>query len=180
MSRTTEKRRILGIDPGSVSTGYGIVDAEGNRLAHVHSGRIDARGGAFADRLRRIFEGISAVVEEYEPSEVAVEKVFVARNPDAAVKLGQARGAAICGALQAALPVHEYSPSEIKQAVVGGGRAAKEQVQHMVAMLLTIREPLQSDQADALAVAICHAHTAASAVAMARQAVPNRRRGWRR
>ncbi len=175
-----EPRRILGIDPGSVSTGYGVIDAAGNQLRHVESGRIDAGKGDFPDRLRRIFEGISDVVDRTQPAEVAVERVFVAHNADSAIKLGQARGAAICGALRAALPVAEYSPTEIKQAVVGSGRAAKEQVQHMTGMLLSLRETLQSDQADALAVAICHAHTSASVLAMAqRTVVPARRRGRR-
>lgn len=177
---TAETRRILGIDPGSVTTGFAVIEARGNRLKHLDSGPIRAGQGDFPDRLRRIYEGIVTVVERHDPTDVAIEKVFVARNPDSAIKLGQARGAAICGALQAALPVHEYSPSEIKQAVVGGGRAAKEQVQHMVAMLLGIREALQADQADAMAVAVCHAHMAASKVAMAGQVVPSRRRRGRR
>lgn len=159
--------RILGIDPGSVTTGFAVIDADKGRLTHVASGCIAAGSGEFPARLRTIFDGISAVVEEHRPSEVAVEKVFVARNAQSALKLGQARGAAICGAVQAALPVAEYSPTEIKQAVVGRGAAGKEQVQHMVGVLLSLRGALQSDEADALAVAICHAHTRASAVAMA-------------
>lgn len=170
-----EPRRILGIDPGSVITGFAVIDARGDRLVHVDSGCIQVGRGEFPDRLRRIYEGIGAVVERLAPTEVAVERVFVARNADSAIKLGQARGAAICGALKGALPVHEYSASEIKQAVVGSGRAAKEQVQHMVAMLLGIRDALQSDQADALAVAVCHAHTSASPITAARQAVAGRR-----
>jgi len=169
----------LGIDPGSVKTGWAVVDAQGNHLRHVDSGHIEAGKGDFPDRLRLIFEGVRAVVDRCQPTAVAVERVFVARNADSAIKLGQARGAAICGALQAQLPVAEYSASEIKQAVVGSGRAAKEQVQHMVAMLLQIREKLQSDQADALAVAVCHAHTEASALTMAQRSLATGRRGRR-
>ena len=157
-----QSRRILGIDPGSVRTGWGVVDAQGDRLIHVDSGFIQAGQGDFPERLRTIFDGIKDVSAALSPTAMAIERVFLARNPDSAIKLGQARGAAICGALQASLPVAEYSASEIKQAVVGSGKAGKEQVQHMVAMLLGLREALQSDQADALAVAVCHAHTAAS------------------
>jgi len=158
-------RRILGIDPGSVRTGWAVVDSQGDRLIHVDSGFILAGQGDFPERLRKIFDGIQSVAATHAPTAMAIERVFVAHNPDSAIKLGQARGAAICGALQASLPVAEYSASEIKQAVVGSGRAGKEQVQHMVAMLLGIREALQADQADALAVAVCHAHTAASVLA---------------
>lgn len=165
--------RILGIDPGSVITGYGIIENRGRQLVHVHSGRIQAGRGAFPERLWRIHSGIAELVSSYQPDEVAVEKVFVSRNVDSALKLGQARGAAICGAFGPDLPVAEYAAGEIKQAVVGGGRAAKEQVQHMVAMLLSLRGRLQEDQADALAVAICHAHMRASRLKMAAKSPEN-------
>ncbi|MDQ2068514.1 crossover junction endodeoxyribonuclease RuvC [Natronospira bacteriovora] len=180
MAAGGEPCRILGIDPGSVNTGYAVIEALGSRLRHLESGRIAAGNGAFTDRLRLIFDGISDVVDRLAPAEVAVERVFVAQNADSAIKLGQARGAAICGALRSALPVSEYSPTEIKQAVVGSGRAAKEQVQHMVGLLLSLRETLQADQADALAVAICHAHTRASPIAMAQRTVVTRSRRGRR
>lgn len=165
--------RILGIDPGSVTTGFGIIETRGRKLVHIHSGHIQAGRGAFPERLRRIYCGIAELVTDHQPAEVAVEKVFVSRNVDSALKLGQARGAAICGVVGPELPVAEYAAGEIKQAVVGGGRAAKEQVQHMVGMLLSLRGRLQEDQADALAVAICHAHMRASRVAMAARSSEN-------
>ncbi len=168
--------RILGIDPGSQNTGYGIIDVEGAHHAHVASGRLRIRGEDLAGRLGLIFGGIRDLVAEWRPDEVAVERVFMSRNADSALKLGQARGAAICGVVEAGLPVAEYSPREIKQAVVGSGGAAKEQVQHMVRVLLNLREALQADQADALAVAICHGHVRAS---LARVAGARAARGGR-
>ncbi|MAT65701.1 MAG: crossover junction endodeoxyribonuclease RuvC [Gammaproteobacteria bacterium] len=154
--------RILGIDPGSRQTGFGLIDAEGNRMRHVHSGFLRIQGEDFPARLRAIFLGIRELVQDYAPEAVAIEQVFVSRNADSALKLGQARGAAICGALQAEVPVAEYSPREVKQALVGRGGAAKEQVQHMVGLLLNLPAPLQADQADALAIAICHHHVSAT------------------
>lgn len=150
--------RILGIDPGSRQTGFGLIDAEGSRVSHVHSGFLRLQGEDFPARLRAIFVGIRELMHEYQPEAVAIEQVFMARNADSALKLGQARGAAICGALAADVPVAEYSPREVKQALVGRGGAAKEQVQHMVGLLLKLPAPLQADQADALAIAICHHH----------------------
>ncbi len=148
--------RILGIDPGSRTTGFGLVECEGRHYRHLHSGAIRVSGGTLAERLGCIFRGVADLVEAWQPDEVAVERVFMARNADSALKLGQARGAAICGVMQAALPVAEYSPREIKQAVVGKGGADKVQVQHMVRALLNLSGLPQADQADALAVAICH------------------------
>ena len=150
--------RIIGVDPGSRSTGYGVVDVAGTRLVHVASGHVRAGDGDWPDRLRRIFEELGAVIDSHAPSEFAIEKVFMHRNPSSALKLGQARGVAILAASLRALPVHEYSPNEVKQAVTGKGHASKEQIQYMTRMLLALREPPQSDQADALAAAICHAH----------------------
>lgn len=150
--------RILGIDPGSRVTGFGIIDVSQGKTSHVHSGDITLSGDALTDRLGQIFRRVIDLVERYQPDEMAIERVFMARNADSALKLGQARGAAICGAVQAAVPVSEYSPREIKQAVVGRGSAAKEQVQHMIRVLLNLRAELRADQADALAVALCHSH----------------------
>ncbi len=150
--------RIIGVDPGSRSTGYGIVDADGVRLVHVASGFVRAGDGDWSGRLRRIFEELGAIIDVHAPSEFVIEKVFMHRNPSSALKLGQARGVAILAGSMRSLPLHEYSPNEVKQAVTGRGHARKEQIQYMTKVLLALREPPQTDQADALAVAICHAH----------------------
>ena len=150
--------RIIGVDPGSRSTGYGIVESDGSRLVHVASGFVRAVEGEWAGRLHRIFEELGVVIDTYAPGELAVEKVFMHRNPSSALKLGQARGVAILAGALRSLSVHEYSPNEIKQAVTGRGHASKEQIQYMTKVLLSLREPPQTDQADALAVAICRAH----------------------
>ena len=150
----------MGIDPGSRITGYGIVDVDGPRSRHVASGCIrTASDRPLPERLKTIFEGVSEVIRQYQPMEVAAEQVFMHRNPDSALKLGQARGAALCAVVMAGLPVSEYAPRAIKQAVVGGGAADKTQVQRMVALLLNLPELPRTDAADALAVAICHGHT---------------------
>lgn len=152
--------RILGIDPGSVRTGIGIVEADGTgQCRHLHHEALQVGGGDFPGRLKAIFDGVQALIDRYRPDEVAVERVFLAKNPDSALKLGQARGAAICAVVARGLPVHEYSPMQIKNAVVGRGVAEKGQVQHMVAVLLGLKEKPQADAADALAVAITHAHS---------------------
>ena len=150
--------RIIGVDPGSRSTGYGIVDAAGSRLVHVASGFVTSTAGDWSDRLRAVFDGLGAVLDTHAPCEFAIEKVFLHRNPSSALKLGQARGVAILAGALRSLTLHEYSPNEIKQAVTGKGHASKEQIQYMTRMLLSLREPPQTDQADALAVAICRAH----------------------
>ena len=150
--------RIIGVDPGSRSTGYGIVESDGSRLVHVASGFVRTAHGEWSDRLRRIFDDLGEVIDTYSPDEFAIEKVFMHRNPSSALKLGQARGVAILAGARRSLSVHEYSPNEIKQAVTGKGHASKEQIQYMTKVLLTLAEPPQSDQADALAVAICRAH----------------------
>ena len=155
--------RIIGVDPGSRSTGYGVVESDGSRLVHVDSGFVRTAEGAWADRLRGVFEGLGTVIDTYSPDEFAIEKVFMHRNPSSALKLGQARGVAILAGALRSLPVHEYSPNEIKQAVTGKGHASKDQIQYMTKVLLALREPPQSDQADALAVAICRAHLRATA-----------------
>ena len=151
--------RIIGVDPGSRSTGYGIVDADGTRLVHVASGFVRSGEGEWPGRLQGIFEELGAVIDAGSPHEFVIEKVFMHRNPSSALKLGQARGVAILAASVRSLPVYEYSPNEVKQAVTGKGHASKEQIQYMTRALLSLREPPQTDQADALAVAICHAHT---------------------
>ena len=151
---------ILGIDPGSRVTGYGVVSMEKQRSTHVASGCVDVADLPLDGRLRTIFEGITAVIEEHRPDEVAVEKIFMNRNADSALKLGQARGVAIAAAALRFLPVAEYSANEIKLAVVGRGHATKDQVQHMVkALLVMTDDKLRADAADALAVALCHGHT---------------------
>lgn len=151
--------RILGIDPGSLFTGYGVVDYDGQRLEHVANGCIRVVGDDFSARLREIFRGVGAVLAEFRPEELAVEKAFVHKNADSALKLGQARAAAICATLEADLPLYEYTPREVKLALTGKGSADKQQVQHMVKILLDLQGRMQTDSADALAVAICHAHS---------------------
>jgi crossover junction endodeoxyribonuclease RuvC len=151
--------RILGIDPGSQITGYGVIDGDGIRNRYLDCGSIRLPMAPFPERLRLIFEGIAEIIKTHRPDEVAIEQVFVSRNPNSALKLGQARGAAICAAVTRGLPVSEYTPREVKLAVVGGGGADKEQVQHMVCVLLGLNARPQSDAADALGIALCHSHT---------------------
>ena len=150
--------RILGIDPGSRQTGYGIIDAGKNHSEHVDSGCIYVKGDSFAERLGYIFQQISEIITEYQPVELSIEQVFVNKNVDSALKLGQARAAAICAAVNSGLKVSEYTPKAVKSAVVGTGNASKEQVQHMMSMMLKLEKGLQADQADALGIALCHAH----------------------
>ena len=150
--------RILGIDPGSRVTGYGIIDFTRNRAVHVASGCIPVCGEDLAGKLRVIYEAIIALVERHEPAEMVVEQVFVHRNPESALKLGQARGAAVLAGAMRTLPVYEYAPRAIKQAITGTGSATKEQVQHMIKVLLGLSQSPPTDAADALGVALCHAH----------------------
>jgi crossover junction endodeoxyribonuclease RuvC len=151
--------RILGIDPGLACTGYGVLEKNRSTLAYVASGRIRSNDKEpLADRLSVILAGLAEVIESYHPVEVAVEKVFVNVNPKSTLLLGQARGAAICAAVLARLPVSEYTALQVKQAVVGKGHAKKEQVQEMVKRLLKLPGHPSPDAADALACAICHAH----------------------
>ncbi|HET7593782.1 MAG TPA: crossover junction endodeoxyribonuclease RuvC [Rhodanobacteraceae bacterium] len=156
--------RILGIDPGSQRTGVGIIEADATgRLRCVVYATLRVAGEeTFPLRLKRIYDELGAIIDAEAPVEAAVERVFMAKNADSALKLGQARGAAICAAVGRGLVIHEYAPNAIKQAVVGKGHAGKEQVQHMVGILLNMRGPLQADAADALAIAITHAHLRAS------------------
>jgi crossover junction endodeoxyribonuclease RuvC len=152
---------ILGIDPGSRITGYGLISKEGNRLIHIDNGAIFTQSAKdFPQRLEQIFKGLSAIIEQYQPEAVAVENVFLAKNAQSALKLGQARGAAIVAAVNVGLDVFEYTALQVKQAVVGSGRAEKTQVQQMIKALLNLPEVAQEDASDALAVAVCHAHSA--------------------
>jgi crossover junction endodeoxyribonuclease RuvC len=151
--------RILGVDPGSRITGYGVIDVDGDRATLVRHGVIRAGGGEFTERLGLIFNGVREVIAELAPTQVAVETVFVNKNAASALKLGQARGAAVCAAISQGLPVSEYTPRSVKQAIVGRGGADKVQVQHMVCVLLQLPETPPEDAADALAVALCHQHT---------------------
>jgi crossover junction endodeoxyribonuclease RuvC len=150
---------ILGIDPGSRVTGYGVVSMERNKVVHLASGCIEVADLAFANRLCVIYDALSEVARTYQPMEAAIEKVFMSRNVDSALKLGQARGVAIVAMAKLEIPVHEYSPNEIKQAIVGRGHADKTQVQQMVKTLLSLAEVPRADAADALAIAMCHGHT---------------------
>jgi len=148
---------ILGIDPGSRITGFGLIENHVDRLIYIASGNIKVSGDSLPQRLGCIFNEIENVIQKHRPEQMSIENVFMARNPDSALKLGQARGAAICAAYRAGLEIAEYAPREIKQAIVGSGAANKEQVQHMVKHLLGIRLKLKADEADGLAIAICHA-----------------------
>ncbi len=147
---------VLGLDPGSIRTGYGLVEFSGQIERHVASGCVRPRSSVMVDRLREIFEVITELVERYQPHEVAIERVFVHRNPDSALKLGQARGVALCAAVTLSAPVFEYAPRMIKQSVVGTGTADKTQVSHMIQALLKVPKPLSADASDALAACLCH------------------------
>jgi crossover junction endodeoxyribonuclease RuvC len=155
--------RILGLDPGSQCTGYAVVEtgtpAAGARVTYVVSGSIRTRGGSLTERLQEIFVGVDRLSNEYRPDEVAIERIFMHRNADSALKLGQARGAALSGTFALRPRVFEYAPREVKLAVVGTGGAQKEQVQLMVRRLLNLSGPMGADAADALAIALCHAHS---------------------
>ena len=150
--------RILGIDPGLRITGFGIIEKSGSTLAYVVSGCIKSGSSDLPDRLKTVLEGLREVIETHQPQQVALEKVFVNVNPASTLALGQARGTAICAAVDAGLPVAEYTALQVKQAVVGNGHARKEQVQEMVKRLLRLAGAPSADAADALACAICHAH----------------------
>ena len=157
---TAPPRRILGIDPGLRATGFGIISVAGNALSYVTCGCIRSSGGELPARLKVILDDLREVIDRHQPTEVAIEKVFVNVNPQSTLLLGQARGAAISAAVLADLPVAEYTALQVKQAVVGHGKAAKEQVQEMVRRLLRLPGAPLPDAADALACAIAHAHAA--------------------
>ena len=151
--------RIIGLDPGLRHTGWGIIEASGNRLRHVANGLVRSDpDGALSDRLRQLFEGVNAVLDDYAPEEAAVEETFVNKNPTSTLKLGQARGIALLAPALAGLRVAEYAPNLIKKSIVGTGHAQKRQIEMMVQTLLPGVAIAAADAADALAVAICHAH----------------------
>ncbi|MFT4995162.1 MAG: crossover junction endodeoxyribonuclease RuvC [Paraglaciecola sp.] len=161
---------ILGIDPGSRITGYGVIKQLGGKFEYLGSGCIRMQGDELASRLHQIFNGVSEIINQFQPTTFAIEQVFMAKNPDSALKLGQARGAAIVAATVMHLPVSEYSARQIKQSVVGKGNAEKAQVQHMVTHILKLSATPQADAADALAVALCHSHTQQSLIRLSGQA----------
>jgi len=151
--------RILGIDPGSLVTGWGVVQVDGTHLTHIAHGTIaTSSADAQGERLRRIHQGIQEVLRKYRPSGVSLERVFFARNVASALKLGQARGVALLAAAEQEIAVAEYAAAEIKVAVTGFGQATKQQVQKMIAVLLCLRGEVAADAADALAAAVCHIH----------------------
>lgn len=159
-------KRILGIDPGSVITGYGVIDTDGIRDFHVTHGVVRVIGDSLPEKLGFILGEVTRIIDEWHPAEVGVEQVFVSKNPMSALKLGQARGAAICAAVQCGLPVSEYSARTVKQAAVGYGAAGKEQMQEMIRVLLSLEKQPATDAADGLAVALCHAHSMNAAVSI--------------
>lgn len=167
---------LLGIDPGSRHTGYGVIEQVGNRSRALAFGTISTSGAEMAPRLGTIFAGLCEVMNAHGPEEVSIEKVFMARNPDSALKLGQARGAALTAVVQSGVPVFEYSARQVKQAVVGRGGAEKVQVAEMVKHLLGLEKRPQEDAADALAIALCHAHTRVSLARMGGATSVRRRR----
>lgn len=150
---------ILGIDPGSRTTGYGVIESSQGKLRYIASGCIRLEGAELAPRLHVIFKSVCQLIQQFHPTEFAIEEVFLAKNASSALKLGQARGAAIVAACDSDLPVSEYSARKVKQAVVGKGSADKAQVQQMVMYILGLEVSPQADAADALAIALCHAHT---------------------
>ena len=162
---------ILGIDPGSRCTGYGIIHDGLKGPVLVAYGTIRTDSDDFPTRLKQIYDGLYAVAREHRPTEAAIEQVFMSKNADSALKLGQARGAAICAAMNAGLPVREYAALQVKQALVGKGSAEKSQVQHMVRFLLGIKEVLPADASDALGIAMCHIHHRQTHLKMAQAAM---------
>ncbi|HEX4619246.1 MAG TPA: crossover junction endodeoxyribonuclease RuvC [Steroidobacteraceae bacterium] len=169
---------ILGLDPGSRRTGFGVLECRGTQLTLLAHGCLNVSAAVPASRLRLIFDGLAALIGEHHPGEVAVERVFVSRNVDSALRLGQARGAALC-AVPGGVPVFEYAPRTIKLAVVGSGAAEKFQVAHMVRVLLGVRGALSADAADALAVAVCHAHARRLGALVAQQGASRVRQAQR-
>jgi crossover junction endodeoxyribonuclease RuvC len=153
-----DKVRILGIDPGSRLSGFGVLDFTGDNPSYVASGSVNSVKGEFAQRLKMIFQSVVGLIGEYRPDVLAIESVFVHRNAGSALKLGHARSAAICATFEFDLEVFEYAPREVKQAVVGTGSASKEQIQHMVVSMLQLGSAPSPDAADALAIALCHGH----------------------
>ena len=160
MAQMIEQRLVLGIDPGSRRTGYGLLAVRERSVEYVASGCIKAEVGDMPQRLGIIYRGVSELIDQFNPTELAIEEVFLAKNASSALKLGQARGVAIAAAVAGELPVHEYAARRVKQSLVGTGRGSKEQVAHMVRILLKLPGAPQADAADALAIALCHVNTA--------------------
>jgi crossover junction endodeoxyribonuclease RuvC len=159
--------RLLGLDPGLRHTGWGVIDVDGSAMRAVANGVVSAEQTLpMSERLHFIFRGVAAVIEEHKPDECAIEETFVNRNPVSTLKLGHARAAAMLAAAEADLAVHEYAPNLVKKSIVGTGHADKVQISAMVNMLLPIVKPQTADAADALAVAICHAHHRATATVL--------------
>ncbi|MAD08083.1 MAG: crossover junction endodeoxyribonuclease RuvC [Gammaproteobacteria bacterium] len=154
-----KQRLVLGIDPGSRRTGYGLLAVRDRSVEYVASGCIKAEIGDMPQRLGIIYRGVSELIDQFNPTELAIEEVFLAKNASSALKLGQARGVAIAAAVAGELPVHEYAAKRVKQSLVGTGRGSKEQVAHMVRILLKLPGAPQADAADALAIALCHVNT---------------------
>lgn len=158
-TRKVAHLRVLGIDPGSVTTGVGVIDFERGKARCVHLESLALKSaGSFSERLGAIFGLIDALIVQHSPDEFAIEQIFMYRSPESSLKLAQARGVAIAAAVRRGLPVHEYMPAVVKQAVVGTGRADKLQVQHMVKRLLSLSDDPPADGADAAAVALCHCY----------------------
>lgn len=153
-----QARRILGIDPGSVKTGFGVVEVQGTKLNYVASGVIRLPKKSLPERLGIIFTSVQEILEQYAPTEMAIEEVFLAKNPSSAFKLGQARGAAITACVTKDIPVAEYAARLVKKSIAGSGAASKEQMQYMVTKLLKLSAEPAEDAADALAIALCHYH----------------------
>lgn len=172
-SRSNGLIRVLGIDPGSVITGYGLIESDGARNFHLAHGHIRVKGDNFAEKLGHIHAALGEVIMQWQPQEVAIEQVFISNNAMSALKLGQARGAAITAVVSRQLSVSEYAPRLVKKVVTGSGSADKQQVQTMVRSILQIVNTLQVDAADGLAIAICHAHSRRSPGSVS---VPTRKR----
>lgn len=150
--------RVLGIDPGSRVSGYGVVDQTSNGIRYIASGCIRMQHDSMPDRLKKIFDGVSELINIYQPDQVAIEQIFMHKNADSALKLGMARGAIMCATMQQNLPIYEYAARQVKLALVGKGSADKHQVQHMIKVLLGIQGEMPMDASDALAIAMCHIH----------------------
>jgi len=177
----TSIRRILGVDPGSRITGIGVIEYQSLAKPNcLFGGNIHLTAKDMPTRLGTLFIEIQAIAQTYRPTELAIEQVFVQKNPASALKLGQARGVAIAAAMAMNLPVFEYSARQVKQAIVGRGGAEKSQVQHMMQILLTLQDKPQADTADALAVALCHLHSTSGAFALGKMPVLASRRKSKR
>ena len=150
-------QRILGIDPGSLSTGYSIIESDGRTNRYITSGQIKVSSLAPMERLAAIYDGVTNIIEAHQPAMMVIENVFMSKNVDSVLKLGQARGVAICAGVKAGLSVHEYSARFVKKTITGNGAADKRQVKYMACRLLSIAERPQNDESDAIAIALCHA-----------------------